>query len=140
MLEIQMPNGSRSQGSCPVATSSCRWIVAQEGSRRSYAVPVSLHRINVLRLFYADIWLRRGRSCLARGTKAARALASRHHSDIPAERVVSFDIDALRARALDHLQRTHLTPAKLADRFCRFGRWFAQRVRSHLETIELDAA
>src|SRR5580700_431124 len=33
-----------------------RWIVAQEGSRESYAVPAAFHRLGMLRLFCADIW------------------------------------------------------------------------------------
>ena len=31
------------------------WIVAQEGTRQSYAVPLAFHRLGALRLFYADI-------------------------------------------------------------------------------------
>jgi len=117
---------------------SMRWIVAQEGSRQTYAVPIAFHRLEVLRLFYADIWCRSGRSLLRRGPKGARALATRFCSELPLDRVVSFSPAAIWTRALDHLLDRRASPSKIVDVWCRFGEWFARRVQGHLERIELD--
>jgi hypothetical protein len=114
------------------------WIVAQEGSRQSYAIPLAFHRINRLRKFYADIWCRWGRPVLRRGPSGSRALATRFNSEIPADRVVSFSPAAIVTRSVDHFRRKEMSPADLADVYCRFGEWFATRVRRHLETLPLD--
>jgi glycosyltransferase involved in cell wall biosynthesis len=115
-----------------------RWIVAQEGSRQSYAVPLAFHRLHSLRLFYVDIWCRRGRSLLRKGPKGTRALATRFHPEIPPDLVVSFGRAAILTRALDHFRRERLSPTRLAEVYNQFGRWFASRVRGHLESLELD--
>ena len=115
-----------------------RWIVGQEGSRQSYAVPLAFDQLGKLRLFYADIWCRHGRSLLKKGPKGFRALAGRFNNQIPADRVVSFDWSAILFRTLQHFRHGRRSPAELGDAFCRFGRWFALRMRNHLETIELD--
>lgn len=115
-----------------------RWIVGQEGSRQSYAIPLAFDRLGKLRLFYADIWCRHGRSFLKKGPKGLRALAGRFNDQIPADRVVSFDWSAILFRTLQHFRHGQQSPAELGDAFCRFGRWFALRMRNHLETIDLD--
>jgi glycosyltransferase involved in cell wall biosynthesis len=117
-----------------------RWLVAQEGSRQSYAIPVAFHRLGALRLLYADIWCRWGRSWLKRGTTGARALAGRYNAEIPQNRVVSFSPGAMLAKMQEHFRRHHLSPAQLADDYCRFGRWLALRVRNHAARLELDPA
>jgi glycosyltransferase involved in cell wall biosynthesis len=114
------------------------WIVAQEGSRQTYGVPVAFHRLDALRLFYVDIWCRRGRGLLRCGPKGARALATRFHPDLPPDRVVSFSPAAIWTRSLDHLLDRKASPTEISDIYCRFGEWFAKRVRRHIETIELD--
>ena len=40
------------------ANLSPRWLVTQEGSRQTYAIPIAFHRLGGLRLLYADIWCR----------------------------------------------------------------------------------
>src|SRR5215475_2656171 len=92
------------------APSPSRWIVLQEGSRQSYAVPVAFHRLGMLRLLYADVWCRFGRSLLRRGPAGARALSTRFHSEIPSGSVVSFNPRAILSRALLHLRNGRLTP------------------------------
>ena len=114
------------------------WIVAQEGSRQNYAVPLAFHRLGALRLLYADIWVRNNRSLLKKGPKGVRALAGRFKAEIPPERVVSFNPSAILFKTVQHLKRGRQTPAELGEMYCRFGRWFALRVRQHLEGIELD--
>src|SRR6516162_2531010 len=109
---------------------SARWIVAQEGTRQSYAIPVAFHRLGVLRLFYADIWCRRGRSLLRRGPAGARALATHFNAELPPERVEAFNSAAILDRAWQHFRHAHWQPAKQADHFCRFGRWFATKIRN----------
>ena len=47
-----------------------RWIVAQEGTRQSYAVPIAFNRLGKLRMFYVDIWCRWGKSS---STRAGRS-------------------------------------------------------------------
>lgn len=118
--------------------SSNRWIVAQEGSRQSYAVPIAFHRLGMLRLFYADIWCRFGRPALQRGPKGTRALATRFDAELPGDKVISFSPGAIATRSLDHFRRTRMSPSEMADVYCRFGQWFATRVREHLEGIEVD--
>jgi hypothetical protein len=68
-----------------------RWIVSQEGSRQSYAVPVAFHRLNLLRLFCVDTWCRWGRSVLKHGPKGLRAFGTHFVPDLPPELVVSFN-------------------------------------------------
>lgn len=115
-----------------------RWIVAQEGSRQSYAVPLAFHRLGMLRRFYTDIWCRSGRSLLRRGNAGTRALAGRFRSEIPNERVISFNNSAIVTKTFQHIRRGRQSPAELGESHCRFGRWFAQRVSKHLQTVELD--
>ena len=115
-----------------------RWTVAQEGSRQSYAIPIAFHRLGLLRLFYADIWMRRGRGWLKRGPRGARALAGRYVREIPEDRVVSFNFAATLAKTWQHFRRGRQTPEGLGYSHCRFGRWFARKVLRHLETVELD--
>jgi hypothetical protein len=122
----------------PVATPDMRWIVAQEGSRQTYAVPLAFHRLGMLRLFYVDIWCRRGRGLLAHGPKGARALATRFNPELPLDRVVSFSPLAIWTRTVDHLARRKTSPADMAGIYCQFGEWFAKRVRGHLDSLELD--
>ena len=79
---------------------SPRWIVAQEGSREAYGVPVAFEQLGCLRLFYADVWCRWGRSWLRHGPAGARALATRHHAGIPSQKVTAFNCQGMRWRSL----------------------------------------
>jgi glycosyltransferase involved in cell wall biosynthesis len=115
-----------------------RWIVAQEGSRQSYAVPISFHRLGCLRLFYVDVWCRWGRSVLRNGTAGTRALATHYTREIPAGCVVSFNRWALLDRVRYHFSRGRLSPAQQFDRYCRFGEFFANAVRNRLKKLELE--
>ena len=67
-----------------------------------------------------------------------RALAGRFNTEIPAERVVSFSPAAIVAKTREHFRRRRLSPAQLADDYCRFGRWLALRVRDHAARLDLD--
>ena len=119
--------------------SSMRWIVAQEGSRQTYAVPVAFHRLELLRLFCVDIWCRQGRSILQHGTEGTRALATRYNGELPASKVISFSPAAIVTKSVEHFRRGGISSSELAYRFCRFGEWFARRVVNHLRTIELES-
>ena len=119
--------------------SSLRWIVAQEGTRQSYAIPIAFHRLGLLRLFYVDIWCRRGRSLLRHGPAGARALATHFNAELPSDRVVAFNSAAMIDRIRQHFRHGRQSPAELADHYCRFGQWFATKVRNHLEKQELNA-
>src|SRR5262245_10093566 len=83
--------------------SALRWIVAQEGSREAYGVPLGFHHIDRLRLLYVDTWCRWGRWWLRRGPKPCRAFATHYNPGLPAERVISFNGSMLLSRAAFHL-------------------------------------
>ena len=117
-----------------------RWIVAQEGSRQNYAIPVSFHRLNLLRTLYVDTWSRWGRWALARGPRPLRALSTRFSADLPPSRVVSFTRSVLFSRALFHVRTPGLSTEELSDEYCRFGERFASLVRDHLRREQLDAS
>jgi glycosyltransferase involved in cell wall biosynthesis len=119
--------------------SNLRWIVGQEGSRETYAVPVGFQRVKALRAFYADIWCRWGRGVLRYGPTGMRSLATRFHSEIPQDRVVSFNFSAIRTKSIQHFRRWNEPPATQGEAWCRYGRWFALQVRDQLEKIELDS-
>lgn len=122
------------------STNSIRWIVAQDGSRQSYAVPMSFHRLGQLRLMYTDVWCRWGRSVLRCGPSGARALATRFTEQIPGDRVISFNARAILARALSHFSRGTITASQQAEEFIRFGTWFSGKMAHHLSTLELSSA
>ena len=132
-MQALLPN-SRSQGA------ACRWIVAQEGSRQSYAVPLSFHRLQLLRTFYVDTWCRWGRSLLERGPRACRALATHFSNGLPQDLVVSFNRSVLHSRAMFHVRKSKLSTAELSNEYCRFGEKFARLVREHLEQQRLDSS
>jgi glycosyltransferase involved in cell wall biosynthesis len=121
------------------ADPSLRWIVAQEGSRQTYGVPVAFEKLGCLRLFYTDVWCRFGRSWLRRGSAGPRALATRYHEGLPRERVMSFNRRSVLWRGWYHFRRPHLSPEEQAKVFIHYGRWFATRVRDRLAELSLDA-
>ena len=122
------------------AVRTTHWIVAQEGSRQSYAVPIAFHRLGKLHRFYADIWCRSGRSLLRRGPAGARALAGRFKAEIPAAKVVSFDASAILTKTSQHFRHGRQSSTEVGESHCRFGRWFAQSVAKDLEKQDLDPA
>jgi hypothetical protein len=66
-------------------------------------------------------------------------LATHFNAELPPDRVISFNPAAIVDRIKHHFRRGHWSPTQLSDRYCRFGEWFATRVRNHLETRKLDA-
>jgi glycosyltransferase involved in cell wall biosynthesis len=123
--------------SCP---ERLRWIIAQEGSRQTYGIPLAFHRLGTLRMMYADIWCRFGREWLRRGTAGTRALATRFHPEIPGNIVVSFSPAAILAKTWQHFRRSCVNSGELSRTYCRFGQWYANKIRRHLERVELDPA
>ena len=115
-----------------------RWIVAQEGTRQNYAVPLALHRLGALRTLYVDIWCRWGRSFLRRGPAGARALATHFDAELPSDLVVAFNPAAILDRVGQHFRRGRWSITEMADHYCRYGQWFATRVRDHLEKQDLE--
>ena len=115
-----------------------RWIVAQEGSRQSYAVPLAFHRLGLLRRFYVDTWCRWGRSLFKQGPKGLRALATHFNAELPPELVVSFNSSVLLSRAQFHFQRNRFSPDEIAAEHCRFGKKFAELVRQHVRRLDLN--
>ena len=115
-----------------------RWIVAQEGSRQTYGIPLAFHRLGVLRVMYADIWCRFGRKWLRRGTAGTRALSTRYHPEIPGNLAVSFSPEAILSKTWQHLRRSRSGSGELSRAYCRFGEWYALKIRRHLERVEMD--
>jgi glycosyltransferase involved in cell wall biosynthesis len=113
-------------------------MIAQEGSRENYGVPVSFQRLNLLRCMYVDIWCSWGRSLLRRGPAKMRALATRFNPEIPPNRVVSFNSRATLWRTAQNLRRRKLSRSEMSNEYCGFGRWYAIQVRKHLTQIELQ--
>jgi len=117
-----------------------RWIIAQEGSRETYSLPLAFYRIQQLRLLYVDVWCTRGRNLLRRGPAHARALATRFHPEIPSELVKSFTIGSTVRRAWLRLRQRKLSRTQISLADCEFGRWFAPQICRHLKNQELDPA
>ena len=117
---------------------SLRWIVAQEGSRRTYTLPLAFERMGVLRLMYADIWCLHARDWLRKGSGGLRALSTRHHKGIADGKVVSFSAGAILKKAWLHHWGSRLQRQDLGNFYCEFGRWYATRIKKHLERLELD--
>lgn len=115
-----------------------RWIVAQEGSRQSYAVPQSFHRLQQLRLFYTDVWCRWGRQILLRGPAGTRALSTRYNRHIPPELVVPLGTRAIFAKVRQHFQQGRMSPEAVANEWNRYGQWFACSVRDRIAKLDLD--
>lgn len=135
MLAINQPSITVPSRSAP-KSEPLRWIVAQEGSRQTYGVPVAFHRLGVLRLLYADIWCRFGRGLLRRGTAGTRALATRFHPEIPGHQVASFSPAAMMYKTWQHFRRSRSNSSELSSAYCRFGEWYALKIRRHLESVE----
>lgn len=114
------------------------WIVAQEGSREGYGVPLAFENLRCLKLLCTDVWCRTSRSVLRRGTAGARAMATRYNAGIPSEKVTSFNSRAVLWRAWQHFRRGVWSPSEQAEQFIRYGRWFASRVREQLSQLPLD--
>lgn len=121
-------------------TARSRWIVSQEGSRQTYAVPLSFHRLNMLRTFYVDTWCRWGRSVLKLGPRSCQALATHFSAGLPPERIISFNCSVLRSRAMFYLKKPKLSSQQLSQEYCQFGEKFAGLVRDHLERQDLDSS
>ncbi len=115
-----------------------RWLVAQEGSRQTYGVPLSLHKLGLLRMLYTDVWCRHGRSIWRRGTAGTRAFATRYNPGIPSENVLSFNSRAVAWRAWYHFRRNSMSPEEQAELFIRYGSWFACRVSEEISRFSLD--
>ena len=114
------------------------WIVSQEGSRQTYAVPHAFQRIGGLRLLCTDVWCRRGRNWLLRGPKAMRAWATRYHPDIPSSQVVSFDSAAVLRLTGLKLRKRGISAHELGNFYISFGQWFANQVRRQMTKLEFD--
>jgi glycosyltransferase involved in cell wall biosynthesis len=131
-----MPDAAPHRPPCPEI--GMRWIVSQEGTRQTYGVPLAFEKAGCLRLFYADVWCRVGRSWLKRGSAGPRAFATRYNRGIPSQKVVSFNRRGLAWRAWQHFRRPHMSPEKQANSFIHYGQWFASMVRKRLARLPLD--
>lgn len=139
-MSLNLQSGTATPPDPISAPNPLRWIVAQEGTRQTYAIPLAFHRLGLLRTFYVDIWCRRGRSLLQRGPAGARALTTHFNNEIPSERVVDFSPLAILDRFWLSYRRGCMSPAELAGHYDRYGKWFATKVRNHLAKQELDSA
>ena len=115
-----------------------RWIVAQEGTRETYNIPLGFHREGMLRSFYVDIWCRHGRSLLKRGPTGARALATHYNPELPPGVVKDFNGPAILDRTWQHFQRKKWSPTEAYLHYGRYGQWFSTKVRDCLAKEQLN--
>jgi glycosyltransferase involved in cell wall biosynthesis len=113
-----------------------RWTVAQLGAREHYAVARALHRRGELNALFTDAYCARGRGLLRRGPAAARALAARHHPDLPSSAVVAFTAHALFDRLLSSARRGR---RQEYEGYAAEGSRFAVRVAQALRGARLDS-
>lgn len=111
-----------------------KWLTIQLGSREHYAIPRVLAKQGQLSLLLTDSWVRpRWQTVVA---KASRALALRHHADLPDHQVraptlrrVVFDL-SLRVRKAGLWDGMH-------QRNQWFQRWSARQVLSQRRPAEV---
>lgn len=110
-----------------------KWICAQMGGREHYAVPRALHAAGELRLCLTDFYAGNGTRAIGRGldAKPLRALAARHHADMPNEMVKSWNLRSLGWEAiLRSKSRKGVRERYLA--YCEVGSRFANAAIRHL--------
>jgi glycosyltransferase involved in cell wall biosynthesis len=111
------------------------WTVAQIGAREHFFPARSFQARGWLERLYTDLWCRWGRSLLRRGPSALRALAGRYHSDIPSNRVVSFNS----ASMMDRFFRHDRQPERFYDECLRIGIGFDESMLRQLERQQFDS-
>lgn len=117
-----------------------QWIVSQPGARQHYAVPRALYRRGALDTFYTDAWCRFGCRLMRYGPLPLRAFANRSHSELPDDRVKSWNGRAF-GHALSGLLRKRFgSPADVYRHHVLVGRAFAMRVAHELEYRQVDPA
>ena len=113
----------------PLPAAQRRWFVSHLGSREHYAVPVALHRRDLLERMYTEAWLSRPRGLLVRLGKGPRALANRYHPEIPGGLVRSRTLLTLAEHFANAFKRQ--TPRLGTEHYLnykRIGRDFSQWV------------
>lgn len=123
-----------------VERGALNWTVAQLGAREHYAVPRAFHGRGRLRRLYTDAWCRYGTTILHRGPQRLRALTSRFHPAIPADKVVSFTLSTLAREAKVAMRRSDRSVGALYAHFIEEGAAFAERVARSLSRCPLDPA
>jgi glycosyltransferase involved in cell wall biosynthesis len=109
-----------------------RWICSQIGAREHYAVPRALEQAGSLEALYTDLWA----GPVLRRVKVGqlRALAARHHPDLPSTRVSSWNFRAVAWEV--ELRRRH-RDGGLDGKYQGFidvGSRFATALRDRLKT------
>src|SRR5690242_15488316 len=113
------------------------WFTAQIGAREHYLAARSLNRIAQLRRLYTDIWCDPSSRWAQWLPGASSDLANRSHSEIPADRVVSWNLRFIADRVRSRLGR----PASKAETyhgFLRTGEKFGRCVSSALASERID--
>lgn len=101
------------------------WIWSQIGSREHYAIPRALCARRTLRALLTDAWVRPGSGL---GSVGPRRLRERFHSELPSDRVCSWNLGIIwfelrcRAQGIAGWERT-----------LRRNRWFQSRTVGWLE-------
>ncbi|MCX5662923.1 MAG: glycosyltransferase family 4 protein [Planctomycetota bacterium] len=116
------------------------WIVSQIGRRQHYAIPRALLRRGMLSRFYTDAWVDASRPLLARAPGGLRALASRHHPEMPRGKVVGFTAHSVYDAVYDRLKNPYATPASASLRYRDLGRRFALATARHILARKFDPA
>lgn len=110
-----------------------QWICAQMGGREHYAVPRALHATGDLSLCMTDFYAGNATRAIGRGlaAKPLRALAARHHADLPNDMVKSWNLRSLGWEAiLRSNSRKGVRERYLG--YCDVGMRFANAAVRHL--------
>ncbi len=112
------------------------WLCAQLGAREHYAIPRALQRHHCLDGFYTDYWAKDGTRLLASkfNSKATRALAAKHHPDIPERNITRWNLRSLLWTSQLNFAARSPSTTDLYHGYCEVGRKFACSVARQLDS------
>ncbi len=104
---------------------AAQWLCCLLGARDHYALPVALNRMGLLGGVITDIWVGTGSPLAALSPR----LADRTHPDLPAEKVVSWNLATIAYEALHRStgRMGSITDSGVADATMRRNQWFQRR-------------
>lgn len=109
-----------------------KWLCCQIGAREHYAVPRALVQSKRLAALYTDFWAGSSIRKLAPAlnSRALRSFAARHHSELAAADVVSWNLRSFGWESIVRRKSAGSTPY---HGYIEVGRRFALRVREQLK-------
>jgi glycosyltransferase involved in cell wall biosynthesis len=109
-----------------------KWLCCQIGAREHYAVPRALAQSQRLVALYTDFWAGSSirKLALALNSRSIRSFAARHHPELAAANVISWNLRSFGWESIVRRRSVGLTPY---HGYIEVGRRFALRVRENLE-------